>query len=292
MFLESLLRSVAGLQTECLSTWTIVVDNDAQGSAEAVVRPFFDRIPGLVYEIEPERGISAVRNRLVAIAGRLGADYVAFVDDDEWVERTWLVDLVRTAVEYDVQAVGGPVLPEYDDEIPEWIQNGRFFNRKRYETGTSLRLLSTSNLLLRREWLERLDGPFDRQFDLTGGGDSHMLARLHRLGARMVWCDQAAVHERVPSSRGNVRWILERRLRIGMTSARRELDLDPTLACRSANTFKALSRISSGLFPLPLALVRGPAPSLRRLCRCALGLGRLLGVMGYSYDAYRQVHGR
>ena len=46
-------------------------------------------------------------------------------------------------------------------------------------------LTTTNNLLLRREWLERLDGPLDRRFDLTGGENTHLLELLFRLGARM-----------------------------------------------------------------------------------------------------------
>jgi succinoglycan biosynthesis protein ExoM len=185
-------------------------------------------------------------------------------------------------------------LPEYDDDVPKWIQNGEFFQRRRYVTGKTVRLLATSNLLVRRDWLDQLDGPFDRQFDLTGGGDSHMLERLSRLGARMVWCDEAIVHERIPASRGNVRWILDRRLRIGMTNARRALDLDPTPECRRAQVFMALARIRNGLLSLPLAvlLLHSPTATIWRLCRCASGLGRLLGSMGFTYEVYRRVHGR
>jgi hypothetical protein len=54
IFLGRLLQSVTELRADGLSTWTIVIDNDAAGSAEATVRPFMERIPGLVYEIEPE----------------------------------------------------------------------------------------------------------------------------------------------------------------------------------------------------------------------------------------------
>ncbi len=296
IFLGRLLQSVTELRADGLSTWTVVVDNDATGSAESTVRPFMGRIPGLVYEIEPERGISAARNRLVSIAGRLGAEYVAFVDDDEWVEPSWLTNQVRMALKQKAVVVGGPVLPEFDDEVPRWLRKGGYFNRRRHPHGRPVKLLATSNLLVRRAWLDRLDGPFDRRFDLTGGGDAHMLERLHRLGARMVWSERAVVHERVPASRGTVRWILERRCRIGMTNARRFSLLNPGLRRRATRIRQALARIMAELILLPRALIRGGRhrrrDTLRILCRCASDVGLLLGSLGFSYEAYRRIQGR
>jgi glycosyltransferase involved in cell wall biosynthesis len=276
--LARLLQSVAELRTDGLATWTVVVDNDAAGSAEAAVRPFLGRIPNLVYEVEPERGVSAARNCLVAIAGRLGAEFVAFVDDDEWAEPAWLVNLVRTARRCNAVAVGGPVLPEYDDEVPRWIRKGRFFDCPRYPNGQEVRLSSTADLLVRRARLARLDGPFDRRFDLTGGEDSHMLNRLLRRRARMVWADKAVVHERVPASRGNVRWILERRFSTGVTSGQRASLRHAGFRQRARQVVGAISRLSSALPQVLQALIRGGREeTLWALCWCSSQAGRLLG---------------
>jgi succinoglycan biosynthesis protein ExoM len=289
--LGELLRSLTLLRIDGLAIRVVVVDNDARGGAAPVAKQFATSLPGLVYEVEPQRGISAARNHLVAVAARIGADYLAFIDDDERADPSWLANLVRAAGDHAADAVGGPVLPEYDRDVPRWVREGGFFDRPRHRTGERMLLIRTGNLLIRRAWLARLEGPFDRRFDLTGGGDSHLLERLFRLGARMVWCDEALVYERVPASRGNARWILERRFGVGMAAYQRPYLLDPTPQRRAVQAARAIRKTRRGMVMLPPSLIRGRAATVRALGDCAMGIGGLLGLAGLSHHRYRQVQG-
>lgn len=291
-FLERLLVSLTALDRGGLDVRVVVVDNDAAGSAAPIVRRFAGRLPGLTYEVEPSRGLATVRNRLVAVAARLGVEYVAFVDDDEWVEPGWLVGLVRTARERGADAVGGPVLPEYDDGTPRWVVFGGFFDRPRRRTGQAVRLDATSNLLLKRVWLDRLDGPFDRRLDLTGGEDHQLLERLHRLGARMIWCDEAVVHERIPRSRATVGWLVRRAFRGGVGYSEWSGALDPGPGPKVRRVGRTVVRAAWGLVSLPPSLLMGRAATVRALCHGARGIGGVLGVFGLSYREYGRVHGR
>lgn len=290
--LENLLRSLTTLDTKELDVRVVVVDNDAAGLAAPVVRRFVGRLSGLTYEVEPSRGLATVRNRLVAIAGRLGVEYVAFVDDDEWVEPGWLAGLVRTARACGADAVGGPVLPEYDDGTPRWVALNGFFDRRRHRTGQAVRLDATGNLLLKQAWLDRLDGPFDRRLDLTGGEDHQLLERLHRLGARMTWCNEAVVHERIPRSRATMSWLVRRAFRGGVGFSEWSGALDPGPGPRARRVGKALARAAWGLASLPPSLLMGRAATVRALCHGARGVGGVLGVCGLSYREYERVHGR
>lgn len=291
-FLADLLQSVAGLDVGGLDVRVVVVDNDAAGSAEPIVRRFAPLLPAVTYVVEPSRGLAAVRNRLVAIAARLGVDYLAFVDDDELVEPDWLRRLVRTARERNADAVSGVVLPRYDDGVPPWITAGNFFHWPRHPTGEAAPIDNTGNLLLSLACLDGLDGPFDRRFDLTGSEDRHLLERLARGGARMVWCDEAIVHERIPLSRANARWLLRRAYRGGTTFSAIAAEFEPGPLRRLERVGRALARAGYGLATLPPALPRGRAASVRALCHVASGLGGVLGVAGVAYREYEQVHGR
>jgi succinoglycan biosynthesis protein ExoM len=292
-FLRSLLTSLAGMEDlSGLDVRIAVVDNDVEGSGQPVVEKFRAQLPSLIYEIEPQRGIASARNRLVRIAADVGADYVAFVDDDEWVEPGWLPNLVRTAMERQADAVGGPTLPDFDDRVPQWIIDGGFFERTRHPTGTPRRLASTSNLLLKRCWLDRVEGPFDRRFDLSGGSDFHLLERLFRLGAHMVWCDEASVHHRIPSTRATARWLLQREFRRGMTLTRTMVLLDGSARNVAQRTVKAGARLGQGLVLFPPALLFGRAATVRALTVTARGLGGLAGLLGFTYEEYRRTHGR
>jgi succinoglycan biosynthesis protein ExoM len=291
-YLEDLLTSLTELDRNGISTHVVVVDNDVSGSAQSVVERFAGTLPGLVYEVEPERGISAARNRLVRIAARLGVDYVAFVDDDERVHPAWLSALIRTADEYAADAVGGPVLPEFDADVPSWIQNGGLFERPRYPTGTRVELIRTGNLLVKREWLERVEGPFDRLRDLTGGADGLLLRTLGTLGANMVWCDEAVAYEKVPARRGNLSWFLKRRFRIGTTWYVKQWPDIPQPLRFAAQACRAVTRILYGGGAIVTGAFRGRAGIALGLGHCAMGVGGLLGLLGVRYRFYRNPDGR
>ncbi|HEX6911670.1 MAG TPA: glycosyltransferase, partial [Longimicrobium sp.] len=136
---ESLRRLLLALDAQALpapapEVEVLVVDNDAAGSARAVAEacaPLL-RWP-LRYAVEPERGISAARNRLAALAG--GAEWLAWVDDDEEPEPGWLAALLRAAAAHGADAVAGPVLPRFAAPPPPWVLRGRFFHVPRPATG-------------------------------------------------------------------------------------------------------------------------------------------------------------
>ena len=77
----------------------IIVDNDTTGTAKPVVEHWRNKLRWtLVYEIEPRRGISYARNRLVALAKDI--DFVAFIDDDEVAVDCWIDELIYTQKKY------------------------------------------------------------------------------------------------------------------------------------------------------------------------------------------------
>ncbi|MBW1671865.1 MAG: glycosyltransferase family 2 protein, partial [Deltaproteobacteria bacterium] len=72
----------------------IVVDNDANRTAQFVVNDFIARYPHLavIYEIESMQGIPLARNHSVRLAR---GQFVAFIDDDEKAEPLWLEALYQ-----------------------------------------------------------------------------------------------------------------------------------------------------------------------------------------------------
>jgi succinoglycan biosynthesis protein ExoM len=196
---------------ELLPTDVVVIDNDAAGSARSVVDGFRDRgCPfALTYAIQPERSIPLTRNMTVELAT---GDWLAFVDDDERAPREWLRLLIECASTFSADGVLAPVEPRLPESAAEWIRRGRFYDWPRQVTGTPVlrEHLRFGNLLLRGEAVRRLPGPFDPQFALSAGEDVDMLIRLVAQGARLVWCDEAAVWEPVVPSRLSLRWLLLR----------------------------------------------------------------------------------
>jgi succinoglycan biosynthesis protein ExoM len=203
----------------------IVVDNDAHSSAADVISRFTNRQPVLRDFQVPTQNISLARNRAVAESR---GDWIAMIDDDELPHPDWLVGLHRCAINLDADAVFGPVLPRFPDSTPQWIIDGRFFERPRHETGTvvSPKETRSGNVLMNASVLRDLPEPFDPDFGLTGGEDSKLFRSLLAEGKRLFWCDDAKVEEIISDDRVNGGWLVKRWFRGGQTYAKIALNRD------------------------------------------------------------------
>src|SRR5260370_27318700 len=86
----------------------VVVDNDADGSAAAVVEAHRRTSPpfALHYAVQPLKNIALKRNRTVEMAA---GEWVAFIDDYEPAPPDWLAGLEAQANAYAATALTGPV---------------------------------------------------------------------------------------------------------------------------------------------------------------------------------------
>jgi succinoglycan biosynthesis protein ExoM len=268
----------------------VVVDNDPAGSARSVVEkrrrsgaPF-----PILYEVQPVKNISITRNRTVELA--LG-DWLAFVDDDERAPPEWIENLAVTALRLRADGVLGPVLPVLPDAAPAWIHDGHFYDWARMDTGGAVprNRLRFGNVLLRAAAIRLLPVPFDPDYGLTGGEDGDLLARLVQRGARIVWCDEAVVHEPIENARLSLRWLLLRALRGGQDFARHKLAgrygahhaLGGALLLLRA-TLQLIAAADMALLSLPFG---------RHFCafwllKAAANLGKLTIFVGWHYREY------
>lgn len=268
----------------------IVVDNDASGSARAVVehrRRMGAPFP-IHYDIQPVKNISLTRNRTVALAS---GDWIAFIDDDERAPAAWLKRLAETVVRHAADGALGPVEPIVPVDAPAWIRRGRFYDWARMRTGTVIPLnkLRFGNVVLRGALLRDGAAPFDPGYGLTGGEDGDLLGRLVRQGARIVWCDEAVVHEPVEASRLSLRWLLLRALRGGQDFARHKLTGrfgELTAAGRTRLFMRALlqSAIAAGLALLSWPFGRHRA--VYWLLKASANLGKMSIFLGWHYREY------
>jgi succinoglycan biosynthesis protein ExoM len=272
----------------------ILVDNDAQGSAYEVYKDISRkaRFP-LKYYIEPRRGISYARNKAIACVED-DVEFVAFIDDDEVPIPTWLDELLNVQSLYEADVVSGPALPKFDVQVPPWMLQGGFFKPFRYPTGHVIddprRGAHTSNVLVRFGVFKEMGQGFDERLALTGGEDTHFFLRAHRAGYKMVWADEAIVHDWIRPSRVNTRWILQRSYRYGNVNAFWAMDFDPSMRTRFLQLAKGGKYILGGVLYSCLALRFGKAGLVRSLKYIFWGAGVISRLAGYRYEEYRRPH--
>ena len=266
----------------------IVVDNDAAGSARAVVEAARGGFPfGLEYAVEPERNISLARNRAVARALAWGAAWVAFVDDDEVVRPGWLDELLEVQARSGADAVAGAVVPRFPARTPAWAERSGVYARLHRRSGEPVAFLATHNALVAARLLRREGGPFDPAFGISGGGDSLFFLRCAREGARMVGAAAAVVEERIPSERVRPGWVLRRAFRTGNGAVHCERALPPESRRVGQRVLKGVARMAVSAAALPVAAVLGRAPAMRALWGVCYGAGCASALLGYRYLEYR-----
>ena len=273
--------------------FVVIIDNDPEGSAQAVADTAAHGAPwDLLYEIERERGISAGRNAAVRRGLDAGADAIVFIDDDEWPEADWLSELIATQRATGADVVTGPVLADFDEPAPEWILAGKFFDRPRYPHNSKLSYATTSSVLMMRSCFEDRPVPFDPDFGMSGGSDTHLFAQLRDAGLQIYWSDRAIVHEAIPTSRVNEKWLIRREYRRGQTVSRSLRRRDPRRWRHLRRGIRGVLEMLAGAAQALVGVVAGKHRRLRGVQRVALGAGMISGLFDRRYDEYRIIHGR
>ncbi len=268
----------------------VVVDNDPLGSARDVLNAWSCKATVPIVTLTcSEPNISLARNTAVQHASGL---WIALIDDDETPIVTWLEHLLELADSHAADAVFGPVLPLYDETTPAWVIRGRFFERRRLLTGTRVTRndVRSGNVLVRRDLLLGVPGPFDPAFGRTGGEDTLLFTRLLKQQARFFWCDEAIVHEPVEPARATLRWLLRRAYRggqsfvlVALKTTKREHRI-PLLAYLL--TRAVLQLCTAGV----LAVLCSPlhrVESVKWLRVACAQCGKVMGALGFHTQEYK-----
>jgi GT2 family glycosyltransferase len=232
----------------------VVVENDGlRREGVAVAIDFFrsGAIPGLCV-VEPRQGNCHAINAAfeTALAMFPAATKLLMIDDDEIAAPQWLERMVDAAEVTGADLVGGPVLPDFDDEMKRGLRRHPAFRPAYDASGPVPIIYGCGNCLITRGVFERLADPaFDLRFNFLGGGDTDFFVRCRQAGMRFHWAADAVIAETVPRSRTRPGWLVVRGLRIGAINYHIEL--------KAAHTLWSRARLLAKMFAmLPLSLIR------------------------------------
>jgi glycosyltransferase involved in cell wall biosynthesis len=273
--LGELLDKLNAQRTDGQFAYSVVVaDNDPEQSARPVVKALCcSSRMRVTYCWEAQQNIALARNKALEHAE---GDFIAFIDDDEYPEDDWLLHLFKTRAAYEVDGVLGPVKPYFEADPPQWVTKGRFFDRPNFDTGYKLNWdqARTGNVLFKRAILNGVDPPFRSEFD-TAGEDVDFFRRMMANGRTFIWCREAVVHEVVPASRCNRRYLLRRALLRGSNFPKHP-------AHRLRNATRSLIAVPCYTLALPVLALFGQHVFLRYLIKLLDHGTRLLAYAGLS----------
>lgn len=192
----------------------VVVENDHQGCMRDAVQRRSRPDRSFLYALQPKLGIPFARNSALQLALDAGADYIAFIDDDEVPTSDWLVALWDKASGGDYDLIGGPVEPVLFEPPRSWIASQLWHGLRSQKAESRRKDLSrylkgredsvfipTSNWMVRSAFLKQHQLDFDESMGFSGGTDLKFYRELKRAGGRVGWCDAAVVHEGLPTGR-------------------------------------------------------------------------------------------
>ena len=281
--LERLLLKLNKLEFKKCSSLRIeivVIDNDPVGSA----RQRFENLRGTLrwpakYRIEVRPGIAYGRNQAVATAGP-ETDYIAFIDDDEVPEPSWLDELMNVQKCYEGDVVTGTVLADFEEPPPRWALKCGDFDRQRHATGKKLDCARTGNVLIKSSLFWKHGLWFEERLARTNADDTHFFMRVHRLGHKIVWANDAVIWEHVTKDRLQVRWLLRRAYLAGNWYTECLFDLDKSLTTRGLRFVREAVRIAYGTVQIAGSLFLGGDAFVSGLNEIAIGSGAIARVIG------------
>jgi succinoglycan biosynthesis protein ExoM len=270
----------------------VVVDNRPDGRAQAVCDQAQARLPGpLYFTKEQERGISFARNRAIGTALGYGADFIAFIDDDDLPRPDWLARLVDRQRLTGADLVHGIWQVPDHLSIPRSLRGIEFLKAPDFDQTNRWGCLigaATCNVLISRKAMEHLGqaGPIFRpEFALTGAGDTDFFIRVRAAGFNMAIARESVVFRDWTAERLTWRGVLRRAFRIGSTSMQLHRAHMSASDCDRRRR-KAHREMREQIAALPRSLLK-PKSLAKRLSRIALSLGVLHAHTGRRYRYYR-----
>jgi succinoglycan biosynthesis protein ExoM len=291
--LKRLLDSLAKL--EGVQPHILVVDNEGENGQglKAVNEVLKAGYPWPITAVpEPARGISQARNTLLSEGfGTLKADFLAMIDDDEWVEPHWLRALLEMQAQTDADVVESHVKPDFPDNPPSWAYATSLYTRPVKKAGDIPLVYGTTSVLVAATLVPKMAVPkFNPAFSLTGGGDEEFFRRAKAAGATFACAPASVAWEVFESSRVNVKWALRRAFRVaqGNLRVRRLHGLSLLGAVREALVVLAGLAVGAAL---TITLCWHPRYRLRGPLMLARQVGKIAVLIQEPYREYKHVHG-
>jgi glycosyltransferase involved in cell wall biosynthesis len=287
--LSQLLRSVqqCSINRTLIDIITIIiVDNDANKTAETISSKIKDQLTRpfeLHYFNYSVKGLANVRNELIKKAFLFQPDFLAFIDDDEYVSEQWLNELLTAVIQNNTDAARGPVLAS----IPVGISKSKrhLLQREKHNNNEIISTWTTGNLMIRRSSLEKYGVWFDSHFNKTGSEDTYFGMQMARKGASIVWAANAITYEVIPENRTNIKWFIKRKYR-GASTFMYMLMLDREYLKVTKKIAVSLIYVLAAL-PSLLLLVSSSEKKYWGVLKLSEGVGGFTGLFRLRYGEYK-----
>lgn len=280
-----------------LAMRVIVVDNDPdKPSARAAYDEIYGADPsGFIHCTRP--GIPMARNAAIEAALGLGADYIAFLDDDEVAPDHWLATLMQALQESGADAIQGGVR-----KAPPGVEDLASFAAAPSEpvSWEESESLATCNVLFKTSLVEPpLALRFDEGMQFTGGSDREFFMRAHKNGAKIKRAYGVDVYEEIAEGRTTLGYELNRAFASGNNYFTRMAKNEALPVAIVRIVLRAIASLLSGVGKLLVAALfalvfqrNKASKNWRKGCaNLAFAAGCLTPAIGMRAQPYKVIQG-
>ncbi|MEM6460638.1 MAG: glycosyltransferase family 2 protein [Pseudomonadota bacterium] len=288
-----------------LSLTVIVVENDPVDSLSDKIQCYDNASPDIRFRYVHVRdtGISNARNAALNFAKQEGADYLAFIDDDEVADEQWISSLYRELKERKLNLVGGPMRIFSRSQPPLFRQRlildcliRRSIRKELQARGYRDNGKDGRIMLCTNNWMADLDFVcaknlrFQPRFNLVGGEDSCFFTEAKEHNATTGWAPDAIVYEEQPVERLSAIYQLRRARDQSIVSFERKYSKRPVYALLVIPISVSYSVLVASVFLAltPFTVGRTLLTSVRLFGKAT---GRLMGLLGIRTEHYSQTTG-
>jgi hypothetical protein len=224
------------------------------------------------------------------------ADALCFIDDDEYPDRQWIVNLVNCWKTSGAQLIGGPVVvgppPEGATAWQKMINASLASRQERKNRGVIKAVaegtrytIVTNNWLCDLKWLARTGIRFNEGLLMTGGSDTEFFRNARANSCVTAWCPQAVVFETMGPARLSLTYQFKRGAYQSMTNFQiktpqvRPAMIVPTMLVAALRAVLGLL-----LFVFPVFGMASPVMAARSV---GWAVGRTMVVFGKSSQLYK-----
>jgi glycosyltransferase involved in cell wall biosynthesis len=283
--LERCLKTVDAQRFDRIATPDVriaVIDNHPTPlvTRETVAR-WVGRWPFVVVH-QPIPGIAVSRNAAMLAAEPREADFIAFIDDDEYASPHWLEELLLVQAATGAAVVSAPCAPLVPDDAPAWFARAGFGQPPSKPDRAPVTGAATNNVLFSAA-LPARGLRFEEGLSLCMGEDTLFFDDARRAGFAMAWAANATVYEEVPRERMSSAWLIRRWLSFGFTQRYILLRRMGKAAALGHLAFHGTRRTLAGLSFIPVLLVApfvGWDIVMKRVHHFCRGVSMLLALAG------------
>jgi len=203
----------------------LVIDNNSNDHTRQVCETFYEQYKDFPfrYVMETQQGLSHARNRGITEAR---SDVVTFIDDDAFTTPSFISAITTYMSSHqDVIALGGKIIPRYENNEPKWMSNYLLPLVAALDLGDSVKPFPTNkfpigaNMSIRKGAFVEF-GDFNVSLgrkgnSLEGSEEKDLFYRIKKAGHSIIYLPEAVVHHIIPAKRVSLEYIKNQAIGIG-----------------------------------------------------------------------------